>query len=248
MVDECAAKVVGELQKRKVETGENQKLMVEECAAKVVDELQKKMAIETGKIQPLENQVEWTVQGGGQLMASLGMWGQDSGTRMGFKTTGDIEGSPRNPQARQVWLKLDGKVKAVELRHETGKEMEEKVRRWMRVEKGMGLYVICEGRRLSWRELAGLRDGKMAEIMIELKGGMSMKRNKKNPWNTPSQSSGSEPEIIRTETGGSSTEERDDGKLQDVLEKKVAEALKEGCVLDQLVDGLAEMKEEEKEK
>ena len=39
MVDECAAKVVGELQKRKVETGENQKLMVEECAAKVVDEL-----------------------------------------------------------------------------------------------------------------------------------------------------------------------------------------------------------------
>ena len=34
MVDECAAKVVGELQKRKVETGENQKMMVEECAAK----------------------------------------------------------------------------------------------------------------------------------------------------------------------------------------------------------------------
>ena len=120
------------------------------------------------------------------------------------------------------------RVKAVELRHETAKEMEEKVRRWMRVEEGMGLYVISEGRRLSWRELAGLKDGKMAEIMIELKGGMSKKKNKKNPWNTPSQSSGSEPEIIRTETGGSSTEERDDGKLQEVLEKKVAEALKEG--------------------
>ena len=57
----------------------------------------------------------------------------------------------------------------IDLREETEKEMEEKVRRWMRVEKGTGLYVICEGRRLSWRELAGLRDGKMAEIMIELK-------------------------------------------------------------------------------
>ena len=248
MVDECAAKVVGELQKRTItEIGENQKLMVEECAAKVVDELQKKMAIETGKNQPLDDQIEWAVHGGGQLMASLGMWGQDSGTRMGFKTTLDIEGSPRSPRARQVRLKMDGKVKAVELRHETEKEMEEKVRRWMRVEEGMGLYVICEGRRLSWRELAGLKDGKMAEIMIELKGGMSKKKNKKNPWNTPSQSSGSEPEMIRTETGASSTEERDDGKLQEVLEKKVAEALKKGGVLDQLVDGLAEMKGEEKE-
>ena len=44
-----------------------------------------------------------------------------------------------------------------------------KVRRWMRVEKETGFYVICEGRRLSWRELAGLRDGKTAEVMIEFK-------------------------------------------------------------------------------
>ena len=222
--------------------------MVEECAAKVVDELQKTMAFDMGKIQSLENQVEWTVQEGGQLMASLGMGDQDSGVRMGFKTTGDIEGSPRSPRARQVWLKMDGKVKAVELRCESAREMEEKVRKWMRVEEGMGLYVVSEGRRLSWKELAGLGDGKMAEIMIELKGGTSKKKNRKNPWTTPSQSSGSEPEIIRTETGGSSNEERDDEKLKEVLEKKVAEALKEGGVLDQLVDGLAVMSEEEKEK
>ena len=248
MVDECAAKVVNELQKKKVKTGENQKAMVEECAAKVVDELQKTMAFDMGKIQSLENQVEWTVQEGGQLMASLGMGDQDSGVGMGFKTTGDIEGSPRSSRARQVWLKLDGKVKAVELRYESAREMEEKVRKWMRVEEGMGLYVVSEGRRLSWRELAGLSDGKMAEIMIELKGGTSKKKNRKNPWTTPSQSSGSEPEIIRTATGGSSNEERDDEKLKEVLEKKVADALKEGGVLDQLVDGLAVMSEEEKEK
>ena len=65
---------------------------------------------------------------------------------------------------------MDGKVKAVELRYESAGEMEEKVRKWMRVEEGMGLYVVSEGRRLSWKELAGLGDGKMAEIMIELKG------------------------------------------------------------------------------
>ena len=55
---------------------------------------------------------------------------------MGFKTTGDIEGSPRSPRARQVWLKMDGKVKAVELRYESaerdgreGEKMDEGGRR-----------------------------------------------------------------------------------------------------------------------
>ena len=55
---------------------------------------------------------------------------------------------------------------------------------------------------MSWRDLAELGDGKTAEVMIELKGVMSKKKSKKNPWNTPSQSSsGSEPEIIRTGDG-----------------------------------------------
>ena len=152
LVDECAAKVVGELQKRKVETGENQKMMVEECAAKVVDELQKKMAIET-KIQSLD-QTGWTVQGGEQLTASLG--DQDKGTRTVLETTGDIEGSPRNPRARQVWLKMNGKVKAVELRDESAREMEERVRKWMRVEEGMGLYVVSEGKAVVLGRIGGI--------------------------------------------------------------------------------------------
>ena len=165
-----------------------------------------------------------------------------------METIGDIEGSPRNPRARQVWLKMNGKVKAVDLKDESAREIEERIRRWMRVKEGMGLYVVSEGRRLSWEGLAGLDDGKMAEVMIELKGGMSKKKNRKNPWTTPSQSSGSEPEIIRTETGSSSNEERDDEKLKEVLEKKVEEALKDGGVLDQLADGLVVMSEEQKEK
>ena len=98
---------------------------------------------------------------------------------------------------------------------------------WMTVEKGTGLYVIRGGRRLSWRDLAELGDGKTAEVMIELKGGM-IKKSKKNPWNTPNQSSsGSEPEMFRTETGGSSVEERDDEKLQEMLGNKLTEALEE---------------------
>ena len=86
-------------------------------------------------------------------MASLGMGDQDSGVRMGFKTTGDIEGSPRSPRARQVWLKMDGKVKAVELRYESAREMEEKVK-WMRVEEGMvSMWSVREGGCLggNWR-------------------------------------------------------------------------------------------------
>ena len=45
---------------------------MEECAAKVVDELQKTMAFDMGKIQSLENQVEWTVQEGGTIDGKLG--------------------------------------------------------------------------------------------------------------------------------------------------------------------------------
>ena len=78
---------------------------------------------------------------------------------------------------------MDGKTKAVDLGEETGEEMEEKVRRWMKAEKGMGLYVICEGRRLSWGDLAELGDGKTAEVMVELRGGMGKKKkSKSNPW------------------------------------------------------------------
>ena len=92
-----------------------------------------------------------------------------------------------------------------------------------------------------------LGDGKTAEVMVELRGGMGVKKSKKNPWITPSQSSsGSEAEMIRTETGGSSAEERDNEKLQEVLERKVTKALEEGGVLDQLVEGLAVMKGEER--
>ena len=70
---------------------------------------------------------------------------------------------------------------------------------------------------------------------------MSKKRSKKNLWKIPSHSSsGSDPKISRTKTGGSSVKERDDEKLQVVLEKEVTAG--KGSVSDQLVEGLAVMK------
>ena len=37
--------------------------------------------------------------------------------------------------------------------------MEEKVREWMQAGKWGELYVVCEERRLSWKELTELEDG-----------------------------------------------------------------------------------------
>ena len=113
--------------------------------------------------------------------------------------------------------------------------------------KWIELYVICEVR-LSWKELTELEDGKTAEVMVRMGGGMGKKKSRKNPWITPTQSSGSEPEMVRTETGSSTVEERDDEKLQEVLERKVTQALEEGGILDQLVEGLAVVEGEERER
>ena len=111
MVDECAAEGGGVSSRRgRSRLGENQKSMVEECAAKVVDELQKKMVIETGKIQLWRTRLKVQCKGGGQLMASLGMWDQDSGIGDGIQDYyGHRKEAHKSPRARQVWLKMDGK-------------------------------------------------------------------------------------------------------------------------------------------
>ena len=81
------------------------------------------------------------------------------------------------------------------------------------------------GRRQRWRELARLEEGKTAEVLVELKGGAGKKRAKKssNPWNTPS--SESEPERVKSE---SRLAGETDEKIQEELEKKVAQATEEG--------------------
>ena len=54
--------------------------------------------------------------------------------------------------------------------------------------------------------------------------------------------------MVGTETGRSSAEERVMTRNFKVLERKVSQAMEEGGVLDQLVEGLAVMKGEEREK
>ena len=107
-----------------------------------------------------------------------------------------------------------------------GRHMEKEIKRWLGVGTEKGPYMVCDGRRIQWRDLEEIEEGKMVEVVTEMKGGMSKKKSKKNPCITPSQSStGCEPEIIRTETGGSSVEERDYEQLLEVLEMKVTQAL-----------------------
>ena len=97
--------------------------------------------------------------------------------------------------------------------------MGKEIKRWSGVETEKGLYMVCDGRTVQWRDLEETEEGKVVEVMVELRGGMGKKKMKKNPWITPSQpSSGSEPGMVRTETEGCSAEERDDEKVQEVLE------------------------------
>ena len=61
-------------------------------------------------------------------------------------TSQDSDGSPRSSLARQIWLKTEGRSKAVELGEETEKEMEEKVMEWMQAEKMDRTGGDCLGR------------------------------------------------------------------------------------------------------
>ena len=83
-----------------------------------------------------------------------------------------------------------------------GRQICKEIKRWLGVERE-GVVFVCDGRRIQWRDLEETEEGKMVEVMMEMKEGMGEKKSRKKPWITPSQSSsGSEPEMIRTETGG----------------------------------------------
>ena len=76
---------------------------------------------------------------------------------------------PKKYSSKASVAKDEWKEQGAELGEETERELEEKVRRWMKAEKELGMYVVCEGRRLRWRELAGLEEGQTAEVLVELK-------------------------------------------------------------------------------
>ena len=72
-------------------------------------------------------------------------------------------GEKTKPASKANRLKAEGKTRVVELRGETAKEMEESVRGWLGIGEEVGVCVVSEGRRLSWRELAEKKEGKTAE-------------------------------------------------------------------------------------
>ena len=70
------------------------------------------------------------------------------------ETSRDTAGSPRNARAKQVWMRWEGRSRAMELEEQTEEVLERRVRRRLNVETEAGLYMTCDGRRLTWRELA----------------------------------------------------------------------------------------------
>ena len=89
----------------------------------------------------------------------------------------------------------------MELEEETEEVLERRVRRRLNAETESGLYKTCDGRRLTWRELAEIED---VEVLLEMRGGTKKKRNKKakNPWNSSESCSG----VSEWESEGSSVE------------------------------------------
>ena len=139
------------------------------------------------------------------------------------RTLGTTEGKRSSP-ATKVWLKIGRKCKAVELGGE--KELEEKVREWMGVEREVQVYVVGWERGLSWRELAELEEGKTAEALVGLKGGMGNKKRAKkyrNPW-----VSAEESERKKVGSGDSSAEEIAVHKAQEAFEQLATQAMEEG--------------------
>ena len=84
---------------------------------------------------------------------------------------------PRGTQAKQILVKWEGRSRAVDLDRQMGEE----IKRWLGVESEKGLYMVCDGKRIQWRDLEKTEEGKMVEVMMEMKGGMGKKKNRKNP-------------------------------------------------------------------
>ena len=89
---------------------------------------------------------------------------QEPETRMRSDANQNATGDPRNTRAWQVRLKIEEKGKALELGKEPEKELEEKSRGCMRAKTEEGVHVVCEGRRLLWREL---EEDSAAEVLAK---------------------------------------------------------------------------------
>ena len=88
------------------------------------------------------------------------------GTSGDQETSQDIAGSPRKARAKQVWMRWEGRSKAMDLEREIEEVVKRKVRRPSDVEAEAGLYMICDGWKLTCRELAEIEEGKTVVVYL----------------------------------------------------------------------------------
>ena len=132
-------------------------------------------------------------------------WGsgdQGPGTRIQDETRYQSEHQkrPKKYSSKASVAKDEWKEQGAELGEETERELEEKVRGWMKAEKELGMYVVCEGRRLRWRELAGLEEGQTAEVLVELKGGSGQETGQEEQQSVEHSSVRERPGKVRSES------------------------------------------------
>ena len=146
-------------------------LRIQKLACEVIDE-----ASLEGKLKEAGH--EWTK--GEQVVEAeypgsrVGHWNRGEGgdvIEVSQGSSPEPAGKPRSPLAEQIFLMWGGRSRAVDLGWQMGKE----IKRWLGVETEKGLYMVCDGRRVQWRDLEETEEGKVVEVMVELRGGMGKK-------------------------------------------------------------------------
>ena len=130
-----------------------------------------------------------------------GVGGREPGIEVEQGSSPGPAGDPRSPKAKQIWVRWEGRSRAVDL----SRHMREEIKDWLGVETEEGLYLICGGRRVQWDNLEEVQEERVIEVMAEIRGGMGNKKKVKkgknssgdeNPWVTPDETEPSEPEKV----------------------------------------------------
>ena len=77
--------------------------------------------------------------------------------------------------AKQIWFRFEGKTRTIDIWGQDS-EIEEEMREKMRIEKRWDIYMTNEGKVIGWRDLEEIRDGRMVEIGLRMRGGGKKKK------------------------------------------------------------------------
>ena len=108
---------------------------------------------------------------------------------------------PRSPRAKQVWIRWRGRNQAVDL----SKNTREEIKNWLGCRVRERIVLVLDGKRVRWDDLEEMQEGKVVEVMAEMRGGMGNKKKTRkgknpsddeNPWLTPDGTEQTEPERV----------------------------------------------------